>query len=89
MSNEQQFRVALSKNALKYYQKADADTVVRLDRCFRNLEQAPIGGRNIKPLKGIKGKYRYRIGGFRVIYEVDLKQRLVKVFAILPRGEAY
>ena len=89
MSSEQRFRVALSKDALKYYQKVDADTAARLDRCFARLEEDPFGGGDVKPLKGMRGKYRYRVGELRVIYGVSLEERVVKVFAILPRGEAY
>lgn len=89
MSNEQRFRVALSKEAFKYYQRVDTDTAARLDRCFASLEQNPFGRGDIKPLKGIKGKYRYRVGQLRVIYEVSSEERVVKVLAILPRGEAY
>ena len=89
MSSEQQFRVALSKSALKYYQKVDTDTATRLDHCFKSLEQDPLGGGDIKPLRGTEGKHRYRVGKLRVIYGVDLEERVVKIFAILPRGEVY
>jgi len=39
MSNGQKFRVALSRDALKYYQKVDADAAARLDRCFGAVAQ--------------------------------------------------
>lgn len=89
MSNEQKFRVALSKDALKYYRKLDANTAAKLDQCFKILEEDPFGGGDIKPLKGVKGRYRCRVGKLRVIYGVDLEERIVKVFVILPRGEVY
>ncbi len=89
MSNGQRFRIALSKESLKYYSKVSTDTAERLDQCFVSLESEPIKGANIKPLKAMAGKYRYRIGGLRVIYEIDLPGRVVNVVAILPRGQAY
>ena len=89
MSNEQKFRVAFSKDALKYYRKVDANTAARLDRCFEVLEDDPFSGGDIKPLKGMRGRYRYRVGKLRVLYGIDLEDRMVKVFAILSRGEAY
>lgn len=46
-------------------------------------------GPSIKPLKGMTGKYRYRIGNLRVVYEIDSAKRIVYVLAILPRGQAY
>jgi len=65
------YKIALSKEAVKYYKKVSSNTAARLDRCFTNLESEPIIGSSIKPLKGIPEKYRYRIGDLRVIYEVD------------------
>lgn len=89
MSNEQKFKIALSREALKYYKKVSTTTAERLDKCFTNLESEPIKGTNIKPLREMAGKYRYRVGNLRVIYEIDLSKRIVNVLAILPRGQAY
>ncbi len=89
MSNALKFKIALSKEVLKYYNKVSTDTAERLDKCFGNLELEPIQGANIKPLKAMAGKYRYRVGNLRIIYELDLLKRVVNVLAILPRGQAY
>ena len=61
MSSEQMYKVALSREAVKYYNKVSTNTAVRLDKCFANLESDPFGGANTKALHGIGGKYRYRI----------------------------
>lgn len=89
MSKEQKFKVALSKEAYKYYMKVSINTAERLDKCFSNLESEPLKGSNVRPLKELVGKYRCRIGNLRVIYEIDLVTRTVNVVAILPRGQAY
>ena len=89
MSKEQKFKIALSREAFKYYSKVSTDTAGRLDKCFANLESDPITGANIKLLREMAGKYRYRIGNLRVIYEVDFVKRIVNIVAILPRGQAY
>ena len=89
MSNERKFRIALSKDALKCYRSLDVNTAARLDRCFKILVEDPFSGGDIKHLKGVKGRYRYRVGKLRVIYGVDLEERIVKMFVILPRGEVY
>ena len=83
------FRIALSKEALKYYNRVSVGTAARLDRCFASLEADPLEGSNIKFLKGMASKYRYRVGNLRVIYEVDTANSTVYVIAILPRGQAY
>ncbi len=89
MSNEPAFKVALSREALKYYNKVSVNTAARLDKSFTSLEKDPIQNVNTKPLKGMTGKFRYRAGNLRIIYEVDLAKRIVYVLAILPRGQAY
>jgi len=89
MSNEPTFRIALSREALKYYNKVSVNTAARLDKAFISLESDPIQNVNIKPLQGMAGKYRYRAGNLRIIYEVDLAKRIVYILAILPRGQAY
>lgn len=83
------FRIALSKEAHKYYNRVSIVTAARLDKCFATLESEPFQGANIKSLKGMAGKFRYRIGNLRVIYEVDHTNSIVYVVAILPRGQAY
>ena len=89
MSNAPNFKIALSKEALKYYNKVSVNTAAKLDKCFAFLESEPIQGSNIKPLKGLSGKYRYRVGSLRVIYEVSVLDKIVYVIAIIPRGQAY
>jgi mRNA interferase RelE/StbE len=89
MSNAPLLKVALSREALKYYTKVSINTAARLDRCFAFLESDPTRGPNIKQFKELDGKYRYRVGNLRVVYEVDIANKKVYVFAILPRGQAY
>jgi mRNA interferase RelE/StbE len=89
MSNEQIFKVALSREALKYYKKVSTNTAARIDKCFIKLEEEPRSGANIKQLKGFHDAYRYRIGNLRVVYQVDSGKKHVYILAILPRGQAY
>jgi mRNA interferase RelE/StbE len=89
MSKEPPFKIALSKESLKYYNKVSINTAAKLDKCFASLESEPIQSSNIKPLKGLAGKYRYRAGNLRVIYTINFTQKIVYIIAILPRGQAY
>ena len=83
------YEVCLSRRAQRYYERVDSDTALRLDRCFEVLTKNPFRGGDIKPLKGMKGVYRFRVGELRVVYEVDFGERAVRVLAILTRGQAY
>jgi mRNA interferase RelE/StbE len=89
MSKEPTFNIALSREALKYYNKVSVNTAARLDKSFTSLELDPVQNVNIKPLKGIAGKYRFRAGNLRIIFEVDFAKRIVYILAILPRGQVY
>ena len=43
---------------------------------------------NVKALRGIDG-FRLRVGDWRVLYSLDITTNLLRVAAIVPRGEAY
>ena len=42
-----------------------------------------------KKLAGSKSKYRIRVGDYRVLYEILDSQRLIRVYRVKHRSEAY
>ena len=44
---------------------------------------------NIDRLKGERGAFRYRLGDWRLLYNVDSKRRTLTLANIRPRGSAY
>ncbi|MEO0519254.1 MAG: type II toxin-antitoxin system RelE/ParE family toxin [Cyanobacteria bacterium P01_A01_bin.116] len=84
------YEVKLTKKALNFYQKSDVALVKKIDRCLEVLEKTPFNHANIKPLKGkLKGRYRYRLGQYRIIYRVNSQSVTVEVLLIGPRGDVY
>jgi mRNA interferase RelE/StbE len=84
------YNVVLSAEAEVIYASADQALAKKIARCFEQLEQNPRFHPNIKPLKGdFAGYYRYRIGDYRVIYEVDDETNQVIVNTIAHRSEVY
>ena len=85
------FKVILLGQAEKFYNKASDDLIHRLDGCFEYLESSPFQGPNIKILKTQKSVrwYRYRIGDYRVVYEIDRESKQVGILLILHRSSAY
>lgn len=84
------YKVVLNPVAEKAYEKADKALAKKIGRCLQQLEENPRSHPNIKPLKGkFSGCYRYRIGDYRVIYEVDDEVVCVFVLTIAHRGESY
>ena len=61
-----------------------------LDDVYPQLRAQPYFGRNIKKLKGYKPEtWRYRIGGFRLFYEIDDDRRIVFMIAADTRQRSY
>lgn len=46
-------------------------------------------GDTVKPLKGDRGVWRYRVGSYRLIYRVDSAKGIVWFMGFGPRGEIY
>lgn len=84
------YRVRLTKGAAKFYRSADASLAKRLARAFESLEQNPRQHPNIKALKGeLAGRYRYRVGDYRVVYRIDEDAAEVIILLIKHRREVY
>ena len=84
------YEVLISHEAEKYYKKQDKDTKRRLNKCIDSLSKEPISGIHIKKLHGeLEGKYRYEMGVFRIVYEVNAKNRTVEIKSIRSRGDVY
>ncbi len=60
------------------------------DDVYPQLRAQPFFGRNIKKLKGYKPEsWRYRIGGFRLFYEIDDGRKIVFMIAADTRQKSY
>jgi len=45
---------------------------------------------NVRPLTGkLKGDYRVRVGRMRILFTPHTESRVLHVYAILPRSDAY
>ena len=84
------YEVFISHEAEKYYKKQDKNTKRRINRCIELISRAPLSGPHVKRLHGeLEGKYRYALGGFRIVYEVNNKNKTVEIKAIRSRGDVY
>jgi len=78
--------------AEKQYLKLDKKTRQRIKKILLELEQAekPLQHRDVRPLTGkLEGDHRLRIGNWRVLFTPDRGEKIIYVYAILPRGNAY
>lgn len=84
------YKVELSPDAQRFYARCDRPLARKLARCFAALEQDPLRGNNVKPLKGsFAGCYRYRVGDLRVVYTIDNQAITVFVITIAKRSDVY
>ncbi|MEM2172759.1 MAG: type II toxin-antitoxin system mRNA interferase toxin, RelE/StbE family [Thermoproteota archaeon] len=85
------FRVVLTRQALKSFEKLPARIKQRVSEALDALTQTPVPFRSfdVNKLKGYRKAYRIRIGRWRIIYEYDSKTKVIIVHDILPREKAY
>ncbi|WP_044034533.1 type II toxin-antitoxin system RelE family toxin [Microcystis aeruginosa] len=83
-------KVRLTAKANKVYSEADPILKKKIAKCLKLLQETPKNHPQIKALKGeFAGKYRFRVGDYRVIYTVDDSQSQVIVLLIEHRSQAY
>jgi mRNA interferase RelE/StbE len=84
------FDVILSPEAQAFFAHADGPLARKLARCFAQLEHDPRRHNNIKRLSaGLAGRLRYRVGDWRIIYQINDLARQVHVLVIAHRSEVY
>ena len=86
------WRIEVKPSAEKQYLRLDRPTRRRIKATLLDLEstEKPLLHPRMRPLTGkLKGDYRVRVGSWRVLLTPDRESRLLHVYAILPRGDAY
>lgn len=75
-------QVYYSKKAIKYIQKTDKSTKLRIKEA---IEKYPFG--DIKKLKGVDNGYRLRVGDLRILYSEENGD--IYIENIMSRGQVY
>jgi mRNA interferase RelE/StbE len=86
------WRIEVKPSAEKQYLRLDAATHRRIKTTLRELEgsEQPFLHPRMRPLTGqLSGDYRERVGGWRILLTSDRDSKVLLVYAILPRGDAY
>ena len=86
------WRIRVHPSAEKQYLKLDAKTRQRLKSALFDLQTSdrPLSHPRVRALGGrLKGDYRMRVGGWRILATPDSDSRVLDVYAILRRGDAY
>ena len=86
------WRIEVKPSAEQQYLRLDRPTRRRIKASLRELETAgrPLLHPRVRPLTGeLKGDYRVRLGGWRILLTPDRDSGVLYVYAILPGGDAY
>ena len=86
------WKVEVKPTAEKDYLKLDKKMRIRVKKSLLELEKSenPLLHSQVKPLTGkLQGDYRLRVGDWRILFTPDKDTKMLYVFAILPRGDAY
>lgn len=86
------WKIEIKPTAEKSYHKLAKRTRKRIKETLLKLEESnnPLLQENVRALTGqLKGDYRLRVGDWRILFTPDKQQKIIYVYAILPRGQAY
>ncbi|MDO9301212.1 MAG: type II toxin-antitoxin system RelE/ParE family toxin [Anaerolineales bacterium] len=81
------YQIDLRRQAFKDLESIPADYVRLISEHIDSLEQNPRPP-DSKKLKGDAG-YSLRVGTYRVLYDIDDKSKIVTIYRIKHRREAY
>jgi mRNA interferase RelE/StbE len=80
----QNYKIKISKNALKFINKQDIQKKTRILSAIYGLPKG-----DVKKLKGYTEYYRLRVGDVRVVFTRNDKELLILVIDIGNRGQVY
>ena len=86
------WRIEVKPSAEKQYLKLDRTARRRIKKVLYDLAnvERPLMHPRVRPLTGkLKGDYRVRVGNWRLLLAADREARVLHVYAVLPRGDAY
>lgn len=83
------FDVKYSNQASKFLKQMDKILVKRLLSKIEELIKEPVG-HDAKTIKGYKETiFRVRVGDYRILYELDHKEKLIGIIKIDRREKSY
>ena len=82
------FKLEWKPSAQKDFKKIDRQHIFSILRKVETLPKNPYPP-DSKKLKNTEGSYRVRIGDYRVIYQIDHRDKVIVIHAVSHRKDAY
>ena len=80
------WRILVADSTARYLQRQTAEVQKRIRERLQELQAGPLG--RAKPLHG-RSQWSLRVGGLRLLLEVDEGAHVITVVAAGPRGDVY
>jgi mRNA interferase RelE/StbE len=90
--SERSWSVEFSNSALKDLERSGKLVSLRILDSLKDLSnyENPLRHKDVRALEGkLRAFYRFRVGEYRVIFELDPETKRIGVLAVVPRGKAY
>lgn len=88
MNTPQAYEVYLERTAEQDLKRLSARNFQRIIPHIKALAENPRPA-GCRKISGSRNDWRIRVGNYRVIYEVEDKEKVVRVMRVRHRGEAY
>ncbi len=82
------YEIRIKKSAEKYLDALDDMIYIRIDRNIQILRNDPFP-KGVAKLRGGGNRYRVREGKYRMLYEIDQKNKIIIIYRIKLRKTAY
>lgn len=86
--NHPPFSVDFKNSAAKEFKKLHPKMLKRVSAKIEKIKENPFD-REFEPVTGSSGARKARVGNFRILFDVSLEPREVKILAIGSRGSVY
>lgn len=84
------YRIVYDREIIKFLRKVPVKSVERLKLKIEEVATDPFKiNQNLQPLRGMENGYRLRVGNLRVIFELEIKDKLMTIWKIDFRGAVY
>ena len=83
------YKIALEKRAAKSLSSLPVSICRKVTLSLEQLSNNPKSKGSKKLSGAFKNYWRIRIGDYRVVYEIDDKEMIVRVYRVMHRKEVY
>lgn len=89
MATRNVFKIVLTKQAEKNIQKMPINVRGKIENAFEVLQSDPFGVHSMLMAPKKDKVYRYKIDGYRIIYQVINEEVKILILNVGPRGDVY